>query len=267
MQPHKAGQSMTRNALSLLAILAVLTTSGCAFWHLDDAKQLVRASASYVATPAQPTASLLVVGDSTAVGTGASNPQGSLAGQIGRDHPTLRIVNLSRNGAKFGEIATQLAGSERFDIILIQGGGNDVIRLTGQATLRDDIERAVAQAGRRSDHVIVMPAGNVGSAPFFFPPVSWLMSQRSRTLRDLAAESARAHGAAFVELYLEPAVDPFAQEPERMNSIDHLHPSDDGYGFWLTQLERQAGISRIIRAVAKPAADNPGATAATPPPR
>jgi len=240
----------------------MLTASGCAFWRLDESKQLVRASAPFNATPPQQSASLLVVGDSTAVGTGASNPQGSLAGQIARTYPNLRIVNLARNGAKFGEIAMQLAATERFDIILIQGGGNDVIRLTGESTLRDDIDRAVLRAVARSNHVIVMPAGNVGNVPFFFPPVSWLMSQRTRLLHRLASESARAHGATFVDVYRERAVDPFAQEPERMNASDHLHPSDAGYAFWLTELERQAGISRIIAASAKITAVNPAGSAA-----
>ncbi len=158
---------------------------------------------------------------------------------------------MGKDGAKFGGIAFQLAGNERFDMILILGGGNDVIRLTGEDTLRDNLDRAVSRARTRSDHVIVMPAGNVGNAPFFFPPVSWWMTSRARKMHDIVSEIARAHGATYVDLYREKNVDPFAREPERMNARDHLHPNDAGYGFWFAELERQARISQIISAAAR----------------
>ena len=254
MRLPKTRRPTARSALSVVAVFALLTTSGCAAWRIGQSVQLARASEPFSITPDRPTASLLIVGDSTAVGTGASDPQHSLAGQIAMMHPALRIVNLAKDGAKFSAIATQLAGTERFDMILILGGGNDVIRLTGESYLRENIDRAVARAVTRSDHVVVMPAGNVGNAPFFFPPVSWWMSRRARVLHDAAAASARAHGATFVDLYRERVSDPFAQEPERMNARDHLHPNDAGYAFWLAELERQAHISQIISAAAKRAA-------------
>lgn len=250
----KNGRPTVRDTLSIVAVMALVTTSGCAAWRIGQSVQLAKDSEPFSATPASPSASLLIVGDSTAVGTGASTPENSLAGQIARTYPTLRIVNMAHDGAKFNAIAYQLAGTERFDMILILGGGNDVIRLTSDAALRENIDRAVARATTRSDHVIVMPAGNVGNAPFFFPPVSWWMSARARTLHDAALQSARAHGATFVDLYRDKMADPFAQEPDRMNARDHLHPSDAGYAFWFAELERQARISQIIAAAAKRAA-------------
>lgn len=251
MRFSKASRPTARISISVVAVLALLTTSGCAAWRISQSVQLARASEPFSAMPVSPSASLLVVGDSTAVGTGASAPEHSLAGLIGRAHPGLRIVNLAKDGAKFGAIATQLAGTERFDMILILGGGNDVIRLTGEASLRENIDRAVTRATARSDHVILMPAGNVGNAPFFFPPVSWWMTQRARSLHDAATESARLHGATFVDLYREREADPFAQNPDGMNARDHLHPNDAGYAFWLAELERQAHVSQIITAAAK----------------
>ena len=40
-----------------------------------------------------------------------------------------------------------------------------------------------------------MPAGNVGNAPFFFVPLSWWMTQRSRALHGLVQDSAARTGA------------------------------------------------------------------------
>ncbi|MBK7060902.1 MAG: hypothetical protein IPH51_10500 [Rubrivivax sp.] len=123
---------------------------------------------------------LLIVGDSTAVGTGASSPQSSLAGLLAQTFPDLHIENRSRDGATFDAIEQQLGGDGHFDMVLVQAGGNDVIRLRDLDAVRQDIARVTRCALERADRVVLMPAGNVGNAPFFFPPVSWLMTSRAR---------------------------------------------------------------------------------------
>jgi lysophospholipase L1-like esterase len=251
-------QSNSRSIPGLTGIVsvalasAVLISSCRTAWHLARSVRLARKSRPFSTLPPAPAASLLIVGDSTGVGTGASAPQYSLAGQIARVYPNLRILNLAQDGARFAEIADQLSGTRRFDLILILGGGNDVIRMTGGAALGSDIERAIARACARSSHVIVMPAGNVGNAPVFYPPLTWLLRRRARTLHHAAARSAQAHGAVFVDLYRERANDPFARHPERMNASDRLHPNDAGYAYWFAELERQAQISQRIATVAQP---------------
>lgn len=235
--------------LGLIAALVVLTTSGCAAWRIRQSVELARQSEPYQATPAGASARLLVVGDSTAVGTGASSPGASLAGLIARDHPQLTIVNRARDGAKFSDIARQLEGDDRFDAILVLGGGNDVIRFTGESLLEQEIARTAELARVRARLVVFMPAGNVGSAPFFFPPWSWLMSQRSRTLHHLVQQAATDNGALYVNLYKEKSQDPFAQRPDELNASDGLHPSDAGYSLWYGELNRQAGFSARLAAL------------------
>jgi len=238
-----------RLACATAAALALLTVAGCAPARLQNAKALVQASEPFQHDPASPVGSLLVVGDSTAVGTGASRGENSVAGLIARDHPRLRIVNRAEDGARFEDIARQLDGSERYDMVLIMGGANDVLRFTRQTPWHDSMELAVRRAAARAGTVIVMPSGNVGNAPFFYPPASWLMTQRARTLHAMASEIALGQGAVYVNLYRERQDDPFAQEPERMNASDHLHPSDDGYAHWYGELRRQAGLDARIDAL------------------
>lgn len=235
--------------LGLIAALVVLTTSGCAAWRIRQAVELARQSEPYQAAPAGASASLLVVGDSTAVGTGASTPGGSVAGLIARDHPQLTIVNRARDGAKFSDIARQLEGNERFDAILVLGGGNDVIRFTRESRLEQETARTAELARVRARLVVFMPAGNVGSAPFFFQPWSWLMTQRSRTLHRLVQQAAADNGALYVNLYKEKSQDPFAQRPDELNAADGLHPSDAGYSLWYEELNRQAGFSDRLAAL------------------
>jgi lysophospholipase L1-like esterase len=238
-------------AIALIAALAVLTTSGCAVWRLRQSADLARQSEPFEASPPGAVASLLVVGDSTAVGTGASSPAHSVAGLIAQAHPRLKITNRAKDGAKFADIAGQLdaLGAERFDAILVLGGGNDVIRLTRYPVLEQDVARAAALARTRANLVVIMPCGNVGSAPFFFAPLSWWMTKRSQALHGFVREAAQDNSALFVNLYKDKTEDPFALRPDELNAKDGLHPSDAGYRLWYDELNAQADLSGRLSAL------------------
>lgn len=243
-------------AVALAAAAALVLVPGAR--RLATAAELARASEPYRQAPADPALRLLIVGDSTAVGTGASSPEASLAGRIGRAHPRLHIDNLARDGATFADVRSQLgaagadgpageAGRPRYDLVLVQAGGNDVIRLRDLDVVRRDVAAALAQARALSPQVIVMPAGNVGNAPFFFAPLSWWMTARSRVLHRHVREAAAAAGTVYVDLFHEAGDDPFVQRPG-LHAADGLHPSDAGYAEWLDALERQAGLSARLAA-------------------
>ena len=237
-----------RLAVPALVAAAVLVTAGCAVWRLDESRKLARDSEPFSNAPPDANARLLVVGDSTAVGTGARTPQGSLAGQLAKALPRLSITNAGTDGARFADVAEQLAsvGAVRFDVVLIQAGGNDVIRLTSRTRLATDVDLAVSRASALAPLVIVMPAGNVGNAPFFFAPWSWWMTARAETLHDIVRETAQRRGAAYVNLYKPKRDDPFAQQPERLHAADGLHPSGEGYAEWLTELLAQSPLAAAL---------------------
>lgn len=215
------------------------------FRFVQSARLASRSKALQVAPP-EPRKRLLIVGDSTGVGTGASTPQTSLAGLIAAEHPNLTIVNRSADGATFEHIAAQLEGGGRFDAVLILGGANDMMRLTGAGALRAALSRVLFLARGRADTVVLMPAGNIGNAPFFLWPWSALMTQRSRVLHAVARQAAAANGATYVSLFKERAADPFAQEPRRLHAADRLHPSDVGYALWHRELAAQPGLSGVL---------------------
>jgi lysophospholipase L1-like esterase len=240
---------MSRLRLPLLAaalVSVLVLTAGCAAWRVGQSASLARQSEPFSQTPASPALRMLIVGDSTAVGTGASSPEHSVAGLMARDHPRLLIDNRAQDGARFEQVQAQLAGaSGRFDIVLIQAGGNDVIRLRSQDALKADIERVADLASERASVVVVMPAGNVGNAPFFFAPWSWWMTQRARMLHRHVAQAATRTGAIYVNMFRERADDPFVATPS-LNAVDGLHPSDSGYVVWWQALQVQAGMAQRL---------------------
>ena len=224
------------------------TLAGCSAVRLEEARRLASASEPFNVTRVNASARLLVIGDSTGVGTGATSNVYSVAGRIAADHPRLTVVNVAENGARFQDLPRQLARApgQPYDIVLIQAGGNDVIRFTPEAVLRAEIESILEQAARRGKVVIIMPSGNVGNSAFFLPPLSWIMTSRSRTLHRLVREAASRAAAVYANLFNERDNDSFVREPERLHSADGLHPSDDGYGLWYQELKAQASLQNRI---------------------
>lgn len=236
-----------RPALGLAALGVVLATSGCAAWRLSRSAELVRRSEPYQQNPPQPALRLLVVGDSTAVGTGASGPAQSVAGRAGQAFPRLTIENRAADGARHADVLRQLQGGGRFDLVLVQAGGNDVIRPGSLDGLEAEIDEVVRRARELAPEVVLMPCGNVGNAPFFFAPVSWWMTRRSRTLHQITQSAAKRGGARYVNLFHERDDDPFVKDPS-LNANDGLHPADRGYALWWQELQTQAGLAQLLAA-------------------
>jgi hypothetical protein len=89
-------------------------------WRLHQSVELARLSRPLQRLLVQPSLRLLVVGDSTAVGTGATVPQASVAGLLAERFPGLQIDNRARDGTMFAELLAQLDGEERFDELMVQ---------------------------------------------------------------------------------------------------------------------------------------------------
>ncbi len=234
---------------------AVLLVTGCTAWRLNEARSLARASEPFQQAPAAPVLRMLVVGDSTGVGTGASAAQHSVAGLLGAAYPRLAIRNRSRDGARFADVPAQLAitaaePAEVWDLILISAGGNDVIRGTGQAVLAQSIALSFAQAQHRlapGGQVLVQAPGNVGHAPFFLPPLSSLMNRRAAELHTAVRTAAQRQGVTVIDMARPRELDPFVQRPE-LNASDGLHPSDAGYQVWRDELLAQGGLAARLEA-------------------
>ena len=251
--PHKSptprhhSSTPTRRVLTLAAVAtgAFLLTA-CAPWRMWTAADLAREARPYTAQPAQPTRRLLVVGDSTAVGTGATAPADSLPGLIGQQHPHWRIDNLATNGAKWEDVVQQLERANAgYDLVLMLGGGNDVIRFTSEDNLRRQLQQAVTLARQKGHSVVVMPCGNVGHAPFFVPPLSWVMSRRSETLHTVVQEVAAAPQVRYVRLLKPRDQDPFVTRSKELHAADGLHPSSAGYQEWYRELVAQGALADL----------------------
>ncbi|HEU4459129.1 MAG TPA: GDSL-type esterase/lipase family protein [Methylibium sp.] len=194
---------------------------------------------------------VLILGDSTAVGVGADDPRHSLAGWLAHDLPRSQIVNLARSGATVADtlddyeawLATQPAEAPRFDLVVVQAGGNDALRHTPLARVRADADRLLRRLGReQARRCVWLGPANIGLAPVFIAPFSWWMSSRTRRVVEAIERCAHAHGARFVSFWRTRDEDPFSRDVPTWYARDGLHPSANSYRWCY----RQALHERVL---------------------
>lgn len=227
-------------SLVVLAALAVLIA-----WDIYETRRLIAIGVdlSKKAVPFSRSDSgpkILVVGDSTAVGTGASSGRTSLAGLLGAYYPSASITNLGVNGSKTRDLLARgdLEKGE-FDLLVIHIGGNDTVRFTDLTELEKDIRLVLELAKKRAKHVVLVSTGNVGTARLLPFGTRWAFTIRTRQVRDIFMQASAEAGIMYVDLFRETVSDPFAHDPEKYYAADFFHPSDAGYADWFGLIRKQ----------------------------
>jgi len=199
--------------------------------------------------PEDVNARLLVLGDSTAVGTGAGRSTQSVAGRLAEAHPGLLVDNRAHNGARVRDLRPQLDDVElsAFDVVLLQVGGNDILRWTPLKALRQALDDLLAQVTDRAGEVIVIAPGMVGDAPAIPWPLGHLLNARSKRVRSIVRDRATEHGAVFVDLRAAKA-DRKQAPPHERYAADGLHPSARGYAAWYRALLAQTPVRNWLEA-------------------
>jgi lysophospholipase L1-like esterase len=250
-------QSKCRGDL-LKRLVFILIFLVCLYFLVNSVKLGVRIhkgiklseeSSAYEVNDHKASKRILIVGDSTGVGTGADDPSDSIAGRIADEFPFVEIINKSADGARASDVLEQLNSLEDtgFDIVLVQFGGNDILRFTDLDTLKRAVAEILQRAYQAAPKVIFMSTGNVGSSPAFFSPISWIYTDRTRKVRSIFLLLSREKGVEYVDLFREKSEDPFLNDPKRYFAPDLLHPGSDGYLLWYEELKSQTSLSSILR--------------------
>lgn len=234
--------------VSFLIVAMVSFEIGLFVFRVNTGRGLAKASVPFEVRVKEASRRVLVIGDSTGVGTGASDSADSVAGRIARDYPGTEIVNRAQDGAKVEDIPEQLKDfrNGEFDLVLLQVGGNDIIRFTDLDRLNDAITEVLHLSGDKGGKVIFMSTGNVGLAPVFFPPVNWIYSWRTRKVRAIFMAVSCREKIEYIDLFKERDKDPFLRDSATFYAADTLHPGSEGYRLWYEELKRQSSIDMIL---------------------
>lgn len=163
---------------------------------------------------------LTVVGDSTALGIGASGPELGYVGLvrdalIERDEGPWRVVNLAQSGARAADgldrqlpiLTTLIEARGRPDLTICCIGTNDVVWSADTTALRERLRSLVA--GLPAASLVALVAGGSPRARL-----------ANRALRGAAGE----HGHSIVDPWREPG-----PPPQERLADDRFHPNDLGY--------------------------------------
>jgi acyl-CoA thioesterase-1 len=185
---------------------------------------------------------IAALGDSLALGTGASRSDGGFIfrafRQLLRRRPGSQIDSMAIGGATVADVlrleCPRLAAA-RYDIVIICVGGNDVVHRTPG----DHFARAYTQLLHRvtslAPHARLICCGvpDVGRSPIFADDAASVAATSSRDNREIRA-AASASRAEFVDLY---ALTQGLPEAARFLGRDRFHPSDRGYALFAGALE------------------------------
>ena len=188
---------------------------------------------------------ILVVGDSTGVGTGSVRPDDSVAGRLGRDFPTSELINMSKNGKRAKEQLADLLALDpgkigTFDIVLVQIGGNDIASGPPFAETEETVGQMLDRAHAFGKLVLVMHTGNYGDSPIFQRLIGLYFTHRARAVRAIYKRIAPLHNAHYVDIFKERGQDIFMTDPKKYYGVDLYHPSGPGYGVWYE------GVKKIL---------------------
>ena len=222
------------------AVLIVVQIMEIVWYGLQDYK-LKEASVSFSSEKGV-LGKVLIVGDSTGVGVGATRPEESIAGLLNKDG--YAVKNLAEWGALTKETLVQIKKEEgnKYDLVFVFTGGNDIIwmrDLKKTALYFQDVLDEAKNIGRK---VVVMPPGNVGLAPVFKEPIGLLYASRTAFIREFFIREARESGAVYVDLFTNSLEELFEGDSERYFAADFFHPNSEGYRIWYQKLKEQVEI-------------------------
>lgn len=242
--------------MKYLFSILILLLLAYALYHTFRMRHLIRLGEKVADTAVPftqsvdtPTMKILFVGDSTAVGTGASSPSTSLAGLAAERYPNAQIDNLGANGAKLADAIEQLQSvTTSYDLLFLHVGGNDIVRLTPLDQVRREYQQVLALATSKAAKVLHTSTGNVGAAPFFPTPAGWYYSYRTRQVIDIIQEEIATYDQQHVRytyLYTSRKDDPFMQDVDKYYLSDYFHPSDAGYALWWESMQPELDAMNI----------------------
>lgn len=232
----------TLESILLIIDVFIVLSALKMLWHLSLNRSLASRAKAFSVHHQYPLKKVLILGDSTAVGTGADRPEDTLSGKLARDIPQVTIHNRSGNGARVRDLLPilQSIGSARYDLVIISIGGNDIWHLSSPEKLKRQLSILLDWTNRISNqHVILLGYSNIGSAPLFPKWARGYLGRRALRQRDLFRQVAHEKHVKFVDLLTADSTDPFQKNPEVFFSKDGIHPSSAGYHLWYQMMWRE----------------------------
>jgi lysophospholipase L1-like esterase len=181
------------------------------------------------------------LGDSTAVGAGADRVQDTIAGRLAFDFPGSDIINVGTNGSIIRDVLSQLepVKDQKFDMVIISTGGNDVISFTSLYKIQQDLEQIFQITKNMCEQkVFFLLYVNFAATPLFPALIRLLLIRRAKLLYEIIRGVGVRERVPIIELFAEPKDDPMQGNPSFYFAKDGIHPNSEGYRLWYNRMWR-----------------------------
>lgn len=231
-------------ALTALVSLYVVYRTLYTYRLLTNSRTLIQASKSFVRIVPNPTHTILVLGDSTAVGTGAT-PASSTAGRLGNLYPHASVYNYAINGLQLAGLIKQMReppvkdfANKKADILLLQIGANDLVYFTPLPQIERELTEVLQKAMGLGNKIIILHSGLAGTAPIFPFWIEWLWNRRAWAVRKIYMREAALYNARYVDIITSSSDANFQKDPKKYYAADMFHPSGNGYELWFEEIKK-----------------------------
>lgn len=178
----------------------------------------------------------VALGDSTAVGVGASRGGGypeRLASRLRNDGLPVGLTNLGQSGARIRDVFTgqvKRAVATQPTLVTLGVGTNDLWRGTAVEDFQEELDRIARRLKQTGAPLVVVNLADMALAPVAKLVPSALYEGRIEPFNAAMAEVARAHGLHLVDLYS--ASKEMIPHNPHFFCHDGFHPSEQGYEEW-----------------------------------
>ncbi len=226
--------------IAIFLILAMISYRAAnVYFKVRISRELMENTLSYSLSSDNYAKTMLVLGDSTGVGVGAARPEDSVAGRLASYIAATYVENYAISGAAVADLPQQVKQAKllRYDLILIQIGGNDILAFHNSQKTAQELGH-IMNTLPQTAQILVMSAGNVGGATLFPSIIRPFHTGLNLHYHQAFGKVVPIHGGTYVNLYEPFWKDPFLRDPNRYLSRDGLHPSTYGYGLWFEKLRK-----------------------------
>jgi len=236
----------TALVLSALALAAVLIEAAV-FWHgVGRARRFAKAGQRFERRLSAQGARVLILGDSTGVGVGATVPDESIAGLLAADYPDADIVNVAVSGTRVASAIAQvracLDAGVRFDLALLHVGANDVVADTPLHQLALDCDALLQELGKLAVRTAWLGPPDLGLAPLFPRPYARVMASRSRAAAHVFCAAAARRNVVFVDFSAPVHAAHFRARRRNHFAVDGFHPNSATYRYAYTTAREMLGL-------------------------
>lgn len=178
-----------------------------------------------------------VLGDSTAAGLGAGDPQYAyatvLSERLGERGWRVDLTAFGVSGARVHDVLEEqvpLAVKEEPDLVFVGIGANDSTHLTSLDAVERDMGALIDTLEDTGATVVVAGPPDMRAAAWL-EPLRSIVGWRGRAVADRIEKAARERGVPVVQL-AEQAGPYFASNPDDAYASDDFHPGPGGYRAW-----------------------------------